>query len=154
MVPAIQPRGRQQPASWAVTCPGEWDVGASGQAQKPRRNKETLGCHLKSAPILGPEAPWGGRPPPRHARTCSADEPCASPAHPSPSPDPRVLPTWHDDIRKSQFSRSRQSPIKYHGVFSPNLLHVSTKKLQRNDKPCKDKSIFLLRTTLPPWTAA
>lgn len=62
------------------------------------------------------------------------------------------LPTWHDDIRKSQFSCNCQSPIKYHGVFSPNLFHVSAKKLQRNDKTCKNKSIFLLRTTYPLCT--
>ena len=65
-------------------------------------------------------------------------------------PQPQeVLPTWHDDIRKSQFSCNCQSPIKYHGIFSPNLFHVSTKKLQRNDKTYKNKSIFFkLRITL------
>lgn len=57
-------------------------------------------------------------------------------------PQPQeVLPTWHDDVRKSQFSCNCQSPIKYHRIFSPNLFHVSTKKLQRNDKTCKNKSI-------------
>lgn len=68
-------------------------------------------------------------------------------------PQPQeVLPTWHDDIRKSQFSCNCQSPIKYHGIFSPNLFHVSTKKLQRNDKTYKNKSIFFfkLRITLLP----
>ena len=68
-----------------------------------------------------------------------------------PPPQPQeVLPTWHDDIRKSQFSCNRQSPIKYHGVFSPYLFHVSTKKLERNDEACKNKSIFFLSPTLPP----
>lgn len=62
-------------------------------------------------------------------------------------PQPQeVLPTWHDDIRKSQFSCNCQSPIKYHGIFSPNLFHVSTKKLQRDDKTCKNKSIFFLNS--------
>lgn len=62
-------------------------------------------------------------------------------------PQPQeVLPTWHDDIRKSQFSCNCQSPIKYHGIFSPNLFHVSTKKLQRNYKTYKNKSIFFLNS--------
>lgn len=70
-----------------------------------------------------------------------------------PPPQPQeVLPTWHDDIRKSQFSCNRQSPTKYHGVFSPYLFHVSTKKLERNDEACKNKSIFFLSPTLPPCT--
>ena len=65
---------------------------------------------------------------------------------PLPPQPQEVLPTWHDDIRKSQFSCNCQSPIKYHRIFSPNLFHVSTKKLQRNDKTYKNKSIFFLNS--------
>lgn len=58
-------------------------------------------------------------------------------------PQPQaVLPTWHDDIRKSQFSCNCQSPIKNHGIFSPDLFHVSTKKLQRNNQTWKKTKPF------------
>lgn len=64
-----------------------------------------------------------------------------------PSRPARVLPTRHDDIRKPQLPCNRQSPAEYHGVFSADLVHVSTKKLERNDKACKTRS-FSLRPTL------
>lgn len=146
LVATIQPSQRQQsPSAGLSCCTGERDVGASGKEQISSTAKGAPGCRphpatwvelqmlLMAAGLLH----------------CSWDKHWTPSSEPSSQPQ-EVLLTWHDDIRKSQFSCNCQSPIKYHRVFSPNLFHVSTKKLQRHDKTCKNKSIFFLRTTPHP----
>ena len=119
--------------------------GASRKEQMPIRAKGDTGCRLQSATWL-----WLQRLSMAvgllhsvicHLLTRGAPNSVLLTLLP-PQPQ-EVLPTWHDDIRKSQFSCNCQSPIKYHGIFSPNLFHVSTKKLQSNYKTYKNKSFFL-----------
>lgn len=121
-------------------------VGASGKKQMPVKNQRSHWLQTEVSNVtLAAESFKGFRAPPQHSSPSAHKNTGLHPPNPSPTPGPEILPTWHDDIRKSQFSCNCQSPTKYHGIFSPNMFHVSTKKLQRNDKTCKHKSIYLER---------